>query len=202
MTNSAVSRILRVDSSGRHEDSVTRQLTQAVVDRLVAANPGADVSTRDVATGFEFVDDAWIGANFTPADDRSREQTERLAVSEELVRELKSADVLVLGAPIYNFGIPAALKAYIDLICRARETFAYTENGPKGLLEGKKAYVVMASGGTEVGSDIDFASGYIRHVLGFIGITDVTFFSADQLMMAGEEKVKSIAANIDAAIAA
>lgn len=202
MTNSAPSRILHIDSSGRHEGSVSRQLTGAIVDRLVAAAPGSEVITRDAATGLDFVDDAWIGANFTAPDERSAEQLQRLALSDQLVSEVKAADTLVIGVPIYNFGVPAALKAYIDLICRARETFAYTEQGPKGLLEGKKAYVVVTSGGTEAGSSIDFASGYMRHVLGFIGITDVTFFSADRLMMEGEEKVKAISTEIEQALGA
>ena len=88
--------------------------------------------------------------------------------------------------PVYNFAIPASLKAWVDLIARARRTFRYTEAGPEGLLKGKKAYLVVASGGVPVGSDYDFATGYLRHVLGFVGITDVTIIAADQQMMDGE----------------
>jgi hypothetical protein len=99
------------------------------------------------------------------------------------VAELKAADTLVIGLPIYNFGVPAALKAWVDQVARAGVTFKYSEYGPKGLLEGKRAIVAVASGGTEAGSDIDFATGYIRHVLGFIGITDVEFVTADRLML-------------------
>ncbi len=86
---------------------------------------------------------------------------------------MQAADTLVIGLPIYNFGVPAALKAWVDQVARAGVTFRYTETGPKGLLTGKRAIIAVASGGTEAGSDVDFATGYIRHVLGFIGITDV-----------------------------
>ena len=99
-----------------------------------------------------------------------------------MVAELEAADTIVIGVPIYNFGVPAALKAWVDMVCRARRTFAYTENGPVGLLDNKKAFLVIASGGTDSGSEIDFATGYLRHVLGFIGIHDVTIVDASGLM--------------------
>ena len=120
-----------------------------------------------------------------------------MAESDALIAEVQAADVLVIGVPVYNFGVPAALKAWIDMIARARETFKYTENGPVGLLTNKKAYLVVASGGTEVGSAIDFATPYMKHVMGFIGITDVTVISAGQQMMdekAAEKAEKSIEA--------
>ena len=90
-------------------------------------------------------------------------------------------DVVVIGAPMYNFSIPAALKAWIDLVARAGLTFRYTENGPVGMLENKKAYVMLATGGTSIGSEIDYASGYLRHVLGFLGIHDVELISAERM---------------------
>ena len=104
---------------------------------------------------------------------------------------LLEADVLVIGAPIYNFSIPASLKAYFDLVARAGLTFKYTENRPEGLLKNKKAYIVVSSGGTEIGSDIDFAGNYIKHFLGFLGITDVEFVKLDQLMFGSEPKIES-----------
>lgn len=178
-----VQSILRVDASARYDGSQSRRLGDHLIDTLKAKHPAARVSQRDVALGLPFIDEAWVGANFTDPTERSTEQNEILSLSNRLVDELKAADTIVITTPIYNFGIPAALKAWIDLIARARLTFRYTENGPVGLLEGKKAYVVVTSGGTEVGSDIDFATGYLRHVLGFIGITDVDVIAADQLMM-------------------
>ena len=173
MTKMAERSVLRIDASGRYEGSQTRALTDKVIAHLV--DSGADkVVTRDVAGGIEFVDEAWIAANFTPEEDRTAEQKLRLRGSDILVDELAQSDIIVIGAPIYNFGIPAALKAWVDQVARARKTFRYTDNGPVGLLEGKTAYVVMTSGGTEVGSEIDFATRYLKHVLGFIGITDVS----------------------------
>ena len=103
--------------------------------------------------------------------------------------ELRDADVVVMGVPVYNFSIPAVLKAWIDMISRARLTFRYTENGPVGLLQGKKAYIVVASGGVAVGSDYDFATPYLRHALAFIGITDIEFVAAEQLNSKRDESL-------------
>jgi FMN-dependent NADH-azoreductase len=180
--------ILRIDASARRTGSVSRDLTDKIVARI-----GADhVTTRDLAlTPVPQIDEEWIGANFTPAADRTPEQAEALALSDALVAELQDADTIVIGLPVYNFGTPAALKAWIDNIARAGVTFRYTEAGPEGLLRGKSAIVAMASGGTEAGSDIDFATGYIRHILGFVGITDVTFVTADRLMIDAEATLKS-----------
>lgn len=174
--------ILRVDGSARTEGSVSRALT----DRIIARFDTADVTVRDLATPLPQIDESWVGANFTPAEQRTPAQAQTLALSDELVQELRAADVVVLGVPVYNFSVPAALKAWIDLIARAGETFAYTEAGPQGLLTGKRAIVALASGGTEIGSDIDFAGRYVRHMLNFIGISDVEFISADQLAIDAE----------------
>jgi len=175
--------ILQINASARKTGSVTRELTEVLITRLLDKAFDTKVISRDVSQGLPFLDEDWVGATFTDPAERSAEQRMKLALSDTLVGELKAADTIVIGTPIYNFAVPAALKAWIDLVARARETFQYTENGPVGLLEGKKAYVVVASGGTKVGSEIDFASSYLKHVLGFVGITDVTVVAADQLMM-------------------
>lgn len=168
--------VLHIDSSARIEGSVTRDLSARIVSRL-----GADqVIRRDLAAPLPLLDGAWVGANFTPADQRSDEQKQLLALSDSLVEELKQADTIVIGAPVYNFSVPSTLKAWIDLVARAGLTFQYHETGPVGLLEGKRAIIAMASGGTPAGSDVDFATTYLRHVLGFIGITDVEIVAADQ----------------------
>lgn len=193
MTNAA--NILRVDASARHGGSASRTLTDALIARL---NPAAVVS-RDLSNALPFVTENWVHANFTDEAERTEEQKAELALSDSLVAELVAADIVVIGSPIYNFGVPAALKAWIDMIARARKTFHYTEDGPKGLLTGKKAYVLMASGGTEIGSEIDFASGYLRHVLGFVGIDDVTIIAADRQMMRGEDAVSQALEQIAAA---
>jgi len=117
------------------------------------------------------------------------------------VQELIDSDVLVIGAPLYNFGIPAALKAWIDLIARARLTFRYGENGPVGLLTGKQAFVILASGGTTLGGELDFASAYLRHVLAFVGITDVQFINADRQMQQGIAARNAAMAHIQQVVA-
>ncbi|MEX2455247.1 MAG: NAD(P)H-dependent oxidoreductase [Rhodospirillaceae bacterium] len=192
--------ILRIDASARREGSVSRDLADDLVARLRAGRNGATVVHRDLASGVPGIDEAWIAAGFTDPDARSDDDRQALALSDELVAELKAADTLVIAMPIYNFGIPAALKTWVDLVSRARVTFRYSEAGPVGLLTGKKAYVVVASGGTEVGSDIDFATGYLRHVLGFVGIEDVTFIAADRLMFGAEESVAKAKAQIEGAV--
>ena len=163
--------------------------------RLVEQGYGAAVTQRDLSvTPPELLTEAWVGANFTDEAERSDEQKAALGASDELIAELEAADTIVIGVPVYNFAIPAALKAWIDQIARARRTFRYTETGPEGLLTGKKAYLVVASGGVPVGSDHDFATGYLRHLLGFVGITDVTIIEAGQQMMDSEAVNRATAA--------
>ncbi|MBF9048964.1 FMN-dependent NADH-azoreductase [Roseobacter sp. HKCCD9010] len=186
--------ILRIDASARRDGSVSRDLS----DRIIARFAEADVTARDLAEGLPLIDEDWVGANFTPAEQRTDEQKAKLALSDTLIEEIKAADTLIIGLPIYNFGVPAALKAWVDLVARAGVTFQYTEQGPKGLLEGKRAVVAVASGGTEAGSAIDFATGYIRHVLGFIGIHDVEFVTADRLMVDADASMQTALAQLDA----
>jgi len=179
--------ILRLDGSARKNGSVSRDLTDRIIDR----HKGATIVTRDLADSISHVDEDWIGANFTPADDRSAAQKQKLALSDSLVAELQDAELVVLGLPIYNFGVPAAVKAWVDMVARAGVTFEYTAEGPRGLLTGKRAIVAVASGGTEMGSGYDFATGYVEHVLGFIGITDVTFVAADKLMIDADASINN-----------
>lgn len=166
--------ILHIDSSARISGSETRRITAEVVAEL-----GGSVTRRDLATPLPLLTEDWVGANFTAADQRSPDQQDTLALSDTLVDELIAADVIIIGAPIYNFSVPAVLKAWVDLIARVGRSFHYTENGPQGLLSGKRAIIAMASGGTPLGSDWDFATGYLRHIMGFVGITDVSFVSAE-----------------------
>lgn len=176
--------VLRVDASARHEGSVTRQLTDALIDALRGRHGRPPLITRDLALcPPPLLDADWIAANTTEPRARTPAQRAALAYSDQLIAELTAADVVILGVPVYNFGVPAALKAWIDLVARARVTFRYSENGPQGLLEGKRAYVVLASGGVAAGGPTDFASGYLRQVLGFLGITDVEVIAADQAML-------------------
>jgi FMN-dependent NADH-azoreductase len=188
--------ILEISASGRRDDSISRMLTRDIVNAIAGRHSSATIRHRDLADGVELVDDAWIGANFTDEADRTSVQRDRLRTSDALVAELKDADAIVIGAPIYNFGVPAALKAWVDMIARARLTFRYTENGPEGLLTGKKAYVVIASGGVPVDSAVDFATPYLRQALRFVGITDVEVIAADQLNQDATNSINSARARI------
>lgn len=179
--------ILRIDASARHTDSVTRQLGDRVIEQLKADK----VITRDLTASLPQIDEIWVGANFTPEADRTEAQRDTLALSDALIAEISEADVLVIGLPVYNFGVPAAFKAWVDQIARAGVTFQYTENGPEGLLSGKRAIVVYASGGVPMGSPVDFASGHARQVLNFIGIEDVQFVAAEGMNMDADASLKA-----------
>ena len=178
MSNRKPLNVLSVSSSLKGEASISRQLAADMLAALEQRDGHVNVVHRDLAGGLPLIDEDWVTANYTAADQRSGAQRDKLALSDELVAELAAADVVVIGAPIYNFSIPATLKAWIDLIARAQLTFRYTENGPVGLLEDKKTYVIAPSGGVPVGSPADFATPYLRHALGFIGITDVAIIGA------------------------
>ena len=186
-----MSNILHITASIRSDaESVSRQLGQSIVDGL-AAKSGASVTTRDIAAGtLPFVSAERFAANLTPAAERTPEQAELAAIADTLIAELQAADTIVIASPVYNFGPPASLKAWADLVARAGTTFRYTATGPEGLLTGKKAYLAIASGGTPMGSDIDFMSRWLIFFLGFLGITDVEMVAADGIMGAdGEAKI-------------
>jgi len=177
--------VLNIQASARHDGSVTRQLSDKILTEIAADQ----TITRDLGTGLPLLDAAWLAANFTIADDRTDMQRETLALSDSLITEIKQADTIVIGSPVYNFSVPAVLKAWIDQIARVGVTFKYTPDGPVGLLSGKRAIIVIASGGTPVGSDIDYASSYLKHIMGFIGITDVTIIAADALGNDADAKI-------------
>ncbi|TDL83955.1 FMN-dependent NADH-azoreductase [Palleronia sediminis] len=190
--------ILRVESSIKGDAAVSRLLTDRIVARLVAANPDAVTVTRDLAAGIRPVDGQWLGAVYTPTEARTESQQATAAYADALLDEVKAADVLVIALPVYNFGLPAQLKAWIDQLARKGQTFRYTEAGPEGLLPGKRAIVAYASDGTKLGSEIDFASGYLRHILGFFGIADVEFVAADAIAFGAEEAIGRGEAQVDA----
>lgn len=182
--------ILHINSSSRYQGSITREISASVVNNL-SEQQKLIVVERDLAKGLPFIDAAWINANFTDNEQRNDKDKAVLAFSDELVNELKQAEHLVIASPVYNFCIPAVLKAWVDLIARARLTFKYSENGPVGLLTNTKATIVMASGGVPIDSDMDLATKYLKQVLAFIGITDVqvidcSTFSAEQFKKLAE----------------
>ncbi|MGB1962657.1 MAG: FMN-dependent NADH-azoreductase, partial [Candidatus Puniceispirillaceae bacterium] len=144
-------------------------------------SPDVEVVNRDLTCGVGLVNDAWIDSDRTPEEMRTQGQRVILAQSDALVSELQAADDIVIAVPIYNFSVPAAFKAWIDLVCRTNITFVYENDKPRGMLTDKRAFVVITSGGTLGGSEIDYTSGYVKHILSFIGITDVTFVDATGL---------------------
>ena len=196
MTTAAPLRILEVQASARGTGSISRNLTADLIAALKDRHGRTELTQRDLAHGLPFIDEAWVGANFTPDEERTSTHRQILSRSDDLVAELQEADVIVIGAPIYNFSIPAVLKAWVDMIARAGLTFYYTENGPVGLLKDKKVYVVVPSGGVPVGSPMDFATPYLRHALGFVGITDVEFIGAQGADRGNSEALDSARARI------
>lgn len=197
MTGDGRLRVLRVDSSGQLSGSSTRALMDYLLAAIEDHYGNLTLRNRDLMKGIPHVDDDWINANLTPAEDRSAAQQAKLAFSDSLVEELKNSDVIAIGVPVYNFGVPAALKAWVDMVARARLTFRYSEQGPVGLLQGKKAILVVASGGVAVDSDKDFATPYMRQALRFLGITDIVIVAADQQIKRGDDAVSNARAGID-----
>lgn len=180
-------KILKINSSGNTYNSVTRHHVDLIVDKLNAES-AAEVTERDVVnSNIPFIGPDHLAAMFSK-EELTKAQVETLALSNELVDELLENDVLVIGAPMYNFGVPAALKAYFDMIARSGRTFSYSSEGPKGLITGKKAYIVISTGGTPIGSPYDFSKAYLKTFLGFLGIGDIEFIIADEGGMSPEDK--------------
>ena len=195
-------KILQINSSARSAGANSTRLADAVTTRLKAANPGAVVELRDLAAHpHPVLDEAALGALFTPAEQRSPEQAARVALDDALIAQLQSADAIVLGVPMYNYGVPVQLKTWIDAIARAGVTFRYTESGPEGLIKGKKVYVALARGGLYRDTPADSQVPYLKGVLGFLGMTDVEFIYAEGLAM-GPEAADKAFAEAEAAIAA
>lgn len=176
--------ILQVNSSARNGASHSTRLANDLVERLRAADASATLTVRDLAaTPHPALDEAALGALFTPAEDRTPEQAARVALDDELIAEIQAADVVVLGVPMYNFGVSAQLKNWIDAISRAKVTFRYTENGAEGLLKGKKVYGVLTRGGRYRNTPTDTQVPYLQTVLGFLGMTDLQFIYAEGLAL-------------------
>lgn len=174
-------RFLRIDASASVNTSNSKKLGDELMGKLEALHPGAIVQQRDLNQGMSFIDESWVTANFTPVDQRSEEQQQRLALSDELIDEIRQADHIVLTTPMYNFGIPATLKTWIDLVCRAGVTFQYTADGPVGLIKGKRIDIIITTGGVPLQSPVDFVSDYLKQVFRFIGIEDINIIAADQM---------------------
>jgi len=187
--------LLRIKSSLFPDASVSNQLSDELLEALREAGKDFAVVERDFnAEPIPHLDAAWVAAIATPADQRSAEQQERVAFSDTLIQEVLDADTLVLNLPMYNFTVPSMMKAWIDHVARAGTTFAYTQNGPKGLLRDKKVYVVVAMGGLHEPGGSDFLRPYIKQSMAFIGLDDVEFVAADGLNMGEQPRAAGIAA--------
>ena len=195
-----MTKVLHVSASVNGENSNSRQIALKLIDRIKAADSSATVIERDTNEAVvSAITGETVGAYYTPAENRSEAQKKVIAASDKMVAEIMDADVLVIGAPMYNFSIPSTLKAWVDLIARVGVTFNYTENGPVGLVEGKKAYIVAATRGVPVNSPADFATPYLKQVLAFIGITDVEVVEASGFGVNAEEAMAKAIANVEAA---
>jgi FMN-dependent NADH-azoreductase len=193
--------ILQINSSVRGANSESSRVASNIVAKLSAANPGASVTVRDLgAKPHPVLDEAALGALFTPADQRTPEQAARVAQDDALIAEVQAADVVVIGAPMYNFGMPIQLKAWFDAIARAGVTFRYTESGPEGLLKNKKVFVATSRGGIYP-EDADPQVPHIRMLLNFLGMTDSAFVYSNAQAMGPDAATKG-QAEADAVVAA
>jgi FMN-dependent NADH-azoreductase len=174
--------LLHIDSSPLYGRSVSRQLTGAFVTQWKSSHLDGTVINRDLnATAISPITAEWVGAAYTPEGARTPQQKELLALSDALLAELEQADEYVFGVPMHNFGVPSVLKLWIDQIARVGRTFSYADGTPKGLLTGKKATFIIATGGiydaqTQM-SSFNFVEPYLRSVFGFLGVTDATFLT-------------------------
>ncbi|CDY77861.1 FMN-dependent NADH-azoreductase [Caballeronia glathei] len=191
--------ILQINSAARSQGAQSTLLADELTLKLQQANPGAKTVVRNLlADNLPHLDDATLGAFFTPDEERTPEQKAINARSAALIAELLAADIVVIAAPLYNFGISSQLKTYFDWIARAGITFRYTATGPEGLVQGKKVYVVSARGGKYAGTPHDSQTPYLSSFLGFLGMSDVNFIYAEGLAMGPEVANAALSAARDA----
>ncbi len=195
-------RILRLDASANPGESASRALGDRLIERLDQNEGPVEIIARDLHDGLPPIDRDWIDANFAAAEARDPDQQKRLRLSDALIDELESADRIVLTTPMYNFGVPSTLKAWIDLVCRAGKTFRYTADGPEGLLDDRQVDVIITTGGVPLGSDLDFVSGYLKQIFNFIGIDDVNIIAADRMNVDADRSYAAAARQIDRRFAA
>ncbi len=188
-----MTKLLQIKSSILGSNSTSSALSQKFIDQYLATNGGSELVVRDLdQTPVPHLTGEAFGGFGLAADERNAAQAEAAALSDDLINELREADVIVLGLPMYNFGVPSLLKAWIDYVARAGETFRYTEQGPEGLLKGKKAYVFAARGGKYLGTEADTQTGFITTFLNFVGITDIEFVFAEGLAMGDEPRAEAL----------
>lgn len=198
-------KILQINTSARSNGSESTRLADLIVKGFAAKNPAAVVMRHDLASKpLLLLDESTLNALNTPAEQRTPEQAARVAVDNALIAELQAAEMVVIGAPMYNFSVTVQLKSWFDAIARAQVTFRYTESGPEGLLTGKKVYVALTRGGLHQNAPTDTQVPYLKTMLGFLGMTDVQFVYAEGLGLGPEAVLKARAsaeAQIDAILA-
>jgi len=186
--------LLQINASIHADHGQSSQLATQFVQAFSHGHPDSRIVLRDLAADtVPHLSAERFAAFLSKPDERSAAQNDVVAYSDTLIAELKQADVIVLGLPMYNFGVPSQLKAYFDHIARAGETFRYTANGPVGLLTGKKAYVFAARGGLYAGTALDTQTSYVRDFLRFVGIEDIEFVYAEGLHLGAETKAAGLA---------
>ena len=191
-----MSNILFLKTSPKEEGSISTELGEYLVNQLTRVSKST-VTKRQLDEEIPFINQQIINGLYVDDSQKTVEQKEALKLSDTIVEDVNNHDTIVISTPIYNFSAPAVLKAWADMVARVNKTFSYTENGPVGLLKDKKAYVVISSGGTKVASEIDFFTPWMKHFLKFIGITDVEFIAADQLMSDDGTKLQLVKNQID-----
>ena len=191
-----MSNILFLKTSPKNEGSISTELGEYLVNQLTSVSKST-VTKRQLDEEIPFINQQIINGLYVDDSQKTFEQKEALKLSDTIVDDVNNHDTIVISTPIYNFSAPAVLKAWADMVARVNKTFSYTENGPVGLLKDKKAYVVISSGGTKVGSEIDFFTPWMKHFLKFIGITDVEFIAADQPMSDDGTKLHFVKNQID-----
>jgi len=200
-----MSTLLHLNSSPLYGRSVSRELTSAFVAQWKASHPDGKVIDRDLnATAISPITEEWVGAVYTPESARTPEQKKLLALSDTLIAELEQADEYVIGVPMHNFGVSSVLKLWIDQICRVGKTFSYADGRPKGLIIGKKATFIVATGGiydaqTQMAS-FNFVEPYLRSLFGFLGLTDATFLTTGGTMALnhGQDRDAFLAPHLEA----
>ena len=188
-------KIYHIDSSARKSESISKALAKLLVDRIKKS--GDTVKYRDVSTGLPFVSGIKGAGFIIPENERTEADKKLFKISDELIKEFKDCDTLVISAPIYNFGVPASLKAWLDLVARNGETFQYTDKGPVGIVTNiKKAYLLIVSGGVPVNSPIDFCTPWLKQALSFLGVKNIEIVAADSLNK-DPQKVEKIKEHIN-----
>ena len=185
-------KILNIISSVKGDDSYSIKLSNAVLEKIISIYPNSRIHTHDLSKSpFPHLEETAFTSFYTPQEKRTHEHKEALLHSDEAIKELMEADILVIGVPLYNFGIPSTLKAWIDHVARSGVTFRYTDGRPEGLVKNKKVYLAIASGGVYSEGPMksyDFTEPYLRAVLGFIGLTDITTFRVEGTVVPGTKE--------------